>query len=104
MALFKGIIIIACVITVNIVVAYLASFGSTASGPAIEGCSTTGNFTTCQETSKTSFLSSIFLTVITGVDGAPGIFNTLYVIVGGVFLIAGIIEIVRSFVPLLPGG
>lgn len=104
MALFKGIIVIACVVTVNIIVTYLDTQGATAEGPQISGCSTTGNFTTCQETSKTSFLASIFLTVITGIDGAPLIFNALYVIVGGIFLIAGIIEIVRSFVPALPGG
>lgn len=103
MGILKGILIIMCVIAINIVVAYLTTQGASASGPTVAGCSTKNNFTTCQETDQNSFFSSVFETAVTGIDNAPGIFNVIYVVTLGIFLVAGIIEIVRNFIPTLPG-
>lgn len=102
LAIFKGIIIIIFVLIVNILSLFIQT--SVASTPSIQGCTATGNFTTCSSTSTGSFITSVLTITVGFIQGAPLIVNVLWIAIIATLLVAGIIEIVRSFIPLLPGG
>jgi len=95
----NGVMLILAFLLMNTFAALIVS--GSASTTTAPGCTTSNNFTTCQNVSKTTFLSALFAVTVTGVSGAPDVFNIIYVILSGTLLVAGVLLVVISFVPTL---
>lgn len=99
--IWTGAIMVLFVVIINILVAFIQNDVVNQSGLA--GCDTDDNVTSCQGVSSGSFLATLLDVSVTGLDGAPLIFNALYVAVLAGILVIGIIVFVSGFIPTVPG-
>jgi hypothetical protein len=67
-------------------------------------CDEEGNTTVCETSSTSSFASAVADVSISGLDGAPLIFNGLYLLVTGSMLVLGVVLIVLGIFSVAFGG
>lgn len=96
---FTGVLLVLVVLVINTVAAMIQN--DTATGPTIAGCNSSNNATTCANVGKTTFLASLLTVTVSGISGAPLLYNVLHVLIFGILLIAGFVLIVISFIPTL---
>jgi len=89
------------VILTNVLVAFIQTGATDTTG--LSGCSTNDNVTSCESVGRGSFFSSLGDVTVSGLDGAPLIFNALYVTVLGGLLIIGLVIFVVGLIPTVPG-
>jgi hypothetical protein len=67
-------------------------------------CDNDGNTTQCESGSTSSFASAVADVSVSGLDGAPAIFNGIYLLVMGSFLVLGVVLVVLGIVSVAFGG
>jgi len=98
--LMTGVLLVLTFVCINVLVALAQDLDATT--PTVTSC--TGSEETyddCEQVGKTSFLGAILRTTVSGIPGLPGVFNAIYVLIGGILLVTGVLLIVVAFVPTL---
>lgn len=107
MSVVRAGLIILFVLLVGVINAFIST-GSTSSN-AVGTCTNSGagnatNFQqNCGAGTSTGFIGTIFSTSVTGFSGAPAIINAIWITAAVFLLTVAVIDIVRLFIPLLPG-
>lgn len=99
--IFAGAMIVLFVIIANLLTAFI-QVGTTAQD-GFTRCDDDGNVTVCESSGTGSFISAVADVTVSGLNGAPLIFNALYVLVLAGLLVVGVVLIVSGFIPTIPG-
>lgn len=79
-----GLVFIALII--HFLVAFMVSEGATVNAPPA-GCTGSGNATTCNNATGTSFFQALLQVTFTGFSGVPVVDGLYLLVVGGAFII-----------------
>lgn len=104
----SGALIVLFVVVVSLVagtVSALFEEDTAPAGASFTKCTTTDDATTCHDVGKGSFLKEVFGATIMPFNGdgstLAGFLNAVWLLVMGFLLVAGVLLIVSSFIPLL---